>query len=162
REYEDQCYLAEVPNDRVVPVFSQIGMLGCPISTSYGGLGADMVSYALAIGRIGEEGSSLRTFFSAHTSIGQLVLQAWGNEAQKSRYLPQTASGDCVMAFALTEPSAGSDPSSMVASFERDGDSYVLDGKKHWIGNGTFAGLIITFARDKMTGKISAFLVDKG
>ena len=161
RQYEEKCYLEEKFNDRIVPVFGKIGMLGCPISKKYGGLGYDMLTYALAIERIGEEGSSLRTFFSAHTSIGQLVLQGWASEEQKEEYLPDTASGKSVMAFALTEPAAGSDPASMAMKFEKKGDQFVLKGKKHWIGNGTFAGVMTTYAKDADSGRISAFIVDR-
>jgi alkylation response protein AidB-like acyl-CoA dehydrogenase len=161
RPYEEECYLEEKLNDRVVPTFSKVGMLGCPISKKYGGLGLDMLTYALAIERIGMEGSSLRTFFSVHVSIGQLVLQGWASEEQKSRYLPSAASGKNVMAFALTEPAAGSNPASMTTTFEEKGDSFVLKGKKHWIGNGTFAGVMTTYAKDRATGKVSAFIVDR-
>ena len=161
RQYEEKCYLEEKFNDRVVPTFGKIGMLGCPISKKYGGLGFDMLTYALAIERIGEEGSSLRTFFSAHTSIGQLILQSWAGDDQKKEYLPATASGKSIMAFALTEPAAGSDPSSMVTKFEDKGDHFVLKGKKHWIGNGTFAGVMTTYAKDPGSGRISAFIVDR-
>ncbi len=161
RPYEERSYLEERLNDRVVPAFGKIGMLGCPISRKYGGLGYDMLTYALAIERIGEEGASLRTFFSAHTSIGQLVLQGWGSEEQKREYLPDTTTGKSIMAFALTEPAAGSDPSSMVTKFETKGDHYVLKGKKHWIGNGTFANVMTTYAKDVDTGKISAFIVER-
>jgi len=160
REYEEKCYLDERINDRIVPIFGQLGMLGCPVSKIYGGLGYDMLTYALAIERIGAEGASLRTFFSVHTSIGQLVLQSWASEEQKKEYLPETVTGRKIMAFALTEPSAGSDPSSMVTKFEKKGDHYVLRGKKHWIGNGTYAGTMTTYAKDAGTGKISAFIVD--
>src|SRR5919204_1113650 len=161
RTNEEECYLQEKFNDKIIPVFGKIGMLGCPISKKYGGLGYDMLTYALAIERIGEEGASLRTFFSAHTSIGQLVLQGWGSEEQKKEYLPDTASGKSIMAFALTEPAAGSDPSSMVTKFETRGDHYVLKGKKHWIGNGTFANVMTTYAKDVDSGKISAFIVER-
>ena len=161
RDYEQECYLAEKYNDKVVPVFGKVGMLGCPVSKKHGGLGLDMLSYALAIERIGREGSSLRTFFSAHTSIGQLVLQGWASEEQKKKYLPATTSGEKVMAFALTEPAAGSDPASMVTTFEEKNNSFVLKGKKHWIGNGTFAGVMTTYAKDPATGKVSAFIVER-
>jgi alkylation response protein AidB-like acyl-CoA dehydrogenase len=161
RTHEEKCYLEERLNDKVVPVFGRIGMLGCPVSRKYGGLGYDMLTYALAIERIGEEGASLRTFFSAHTSIGQLVLQGWGSEEQKKEYLPDTTSGKSVMAFALTEPAAGSDPSSMTTKFETRGDHYVLKGKKHWIGNGTFADVMTTYAKDADSGKISAFIIER-
>jgi alkylation response protein AidB-like acyl-CoA dehydrogenase len=160
REYEQGCYLSERLNDRLISAFEKIGMLGCPVSRKYGGLGYDMLTYALAIERIGMEGASMRTFFSAHTSIGQLVLQGWGNEDQKQRYLPDTVAGKRIMAFALTEPNAGSDPSSMTTKFESKSDGFVLRGRKHWIGNGTFAGVMTTYAKDVNTGKVSAFLVD--
>jgi len=168
RPYEEECYLQEKFNDKVIPEFAKIGMLGCPISREYGGLGYDNLSYVLAIERIGQEGSSMRTFFSAHTSLAQITLQSWATEEQKKEYLPKTTNGDSIMAFALTEPAAGSDPSSMTTKFEdKDGEHYVLTGEKHWIGNGTFADIIIVFAKGANTnnssnnGKVSAFIVDR-
>jgi len=110
RKKEEKCYLEEKLNEKIVPEFGKIGMLGCPISRRYGGLGYDILTYVLAIERIGEEGNSLRTFFSAHTSIGQMVLQGWADEAQKHEYLSKTCDGRSIMAFTLTEPVAGSDP----------------------------------------------------
>ena len=160
RAHEEKCYLNERLNERIVPVFAPLGMLGCPVSRRHGGLGCDMLTYSLAIERIGMEGASLRTFFSVHTSIGQLVIQSWADEQQKKRILPETARGRKIMAFALTEPAAGSDPSSMITKFEKRANGYVLKGKKHWIGNGTFAGVMTTYARDPVSGRISAFIVD--
>ncbi len=162
RQHEQECYLAERLNDRVVPEFGRIGMLGCPVSKKYGGLGLDMLTYALAIERIGREGSGMRTFFSVHTSIGQLVLQGWASEEQKKEYLPATCDGRSIMSFALTEPDAGSDPASMTTTFEERGGEYVIRGKKHWIGNGTIPGIMTAYAKDRSTGKVSAFIVDKG
>jgi alkylation response protein AidB-like acyl-CoA dehydrogenase len=160
RAHEEKCYLKEKLNQKVVPVFGPTGMLGCPVSRKYGGLGYDMLTYSLAIERIGMEGTSLRTFFSVHISIGQLVIQSWADEQQKKSILPKTSSGRKIMAFALTEPAAGSDPSSMLTKFEKRGNGYVLKGKKHWIGNGTFAGVMTTYARDPVSGRISAFIVE--
>lgn len=160
RSIEEECYIEERFNENLVPQFSKIGMLGCPISKKYEGLGYDILTYCKTLERIGEEGNSMRTFFSVHTSIGQMVLQGWANEDQKKRYLPATTSGKSIMAFALTEPEAGSDPSSMNSEYDDVGDFYLLSGKKHWIGNGTIANVITTYARDKATGKISAFIVD--
>src|ERR671931_2053695 len=164
RPYEEKCYLEEKFNEKVIPEFGKVGMLGCPVSRKYGGLGYDILTYILAIERIGKEGSSMRTFFSAHTSIGQMVLQSWANEEQKAEYLPKTCNGRSIMAFALTEPIAGSDPSSMITKFEDKGDYYILKGKKHWIGNGTFANVMTVYAREHGSiggenGKISAFIV---
>ena len=84
---------------KLVPEFSKIGMLGCPISKEYGGLGYDILTYCKALERIGEEGNSMRTFFSVHTSIGQMVLQGWADGDQKKRYLPTTTSGKSIMAL---------------------------------------------------------------
>jgi alkylation response protein AidB-like acyl-CoA dehydrogenase len=164
RPYEEECYLQEKFNDRIIPEFAKVGMLGCPISRRYGGLGYDTLTYILALERIGREGSSMRTFFSAHTSLAQTTLQSWGTEEQKKEYLSKTTNGNSIMAFALTEPVAGSDPSSMTTKFEnKDGDHYVLNGKKHWIGNGTFADIILVFAKDATNnnGKVSAFIIDR-
>ena len=165
RSYEEKCYLEEKLNEKVISEFRKIGMLGCPISGKYGGLGYDILTYILAIERIGEEGSSMRTFFSAHTSIGQLILQGWANEEQKKEYLPKTCDGRSIMAFALTEPLAGSDPSSIITKFEDKGDHYVLKGKKHWIGNGTFANVMTTYAKEdsgngSSNRKVSAFIIN--
>ncbi|HYZ49848.1 MAG TPA: acyl-CoA dehydrogenase family protein, partial [Nitrososphaeraceae archaeon] len=118
RFYEEKCYLEEKLNKKVISEFGKVGMLGCPVSRKYGGLGYDIPTYVLALERIGKEGSSMRTFFSAHTSIGQLVIQGWANEEQKREYLPKTCDGTNIMAFALTEPVAGSDPSSITTTYE--------------------------------------------
>jgi alkylation response protein AidB-like acyl-CoA dehydrogenase len=161
REYEEKSYLKESLNKKVIPFFNRIGMLGCPISREYGGLGYDILSYLLALERIGEEGSSMRTFFSCHTSLGQMILQNWGSEEQKKKFLPNTTKGKDIMGFALTEPNAGSDPSVLETTFEKNGDYFVISGKKHWVGNGTFAKTITTYAKEKGSDKnISAFIID--
>ena len=161
RKDEEENYLNESFNTKVIPFFNRIGMLGCPISKEYGGLGFDILSYLLSLERIGEEGSSMRTFFSCHTSIGQMVLQNWGTDEQKKKFLPNTTNGKDVMAFALTEPGAGSDPSLIETKYEEKGDQFVINGKKHWIGNGTIAKIVTTYAKEKGNNKkISAFIID--
>lgn len=161
REDEEKSYLNESLNEKVIPFFNKIGMLGCPISTEYGGLGYDILTYLLALERIGEEGSSMRTFFSCHTSIGQMILQNWGSDEQKKKFLPNTTKGLDIMGFALTEPNAGSDPSLIETTFEESRDHFIISGKKHWVGNGTFANTITTYAKEKGSDKkISAFIID--
>ena len=160
RSTEEECYIENRVNERLIPEFNKIGMLGCPVSKKYRGLGSDILTYCKALERIGQEGNSMRTFFSVHTSIGQMVLQGWADEDQKKRYLSGTTDGTSIMGFALTEPGAGSDPSSLNSEYEDTGQYYLLSGKKHWIGNGTIANIVTTYARDKTTGKISAFIVD--
>jgi alkylation response protein AidB-like acyl-CoA dehydrogenase len=159
RNYETECYLNEKLNNRVIPEFREIGMLGCPISKKYGGLGYDILTYLFAIERIGREGNSLRKFFSAHTSIDQMVLQNWADEEQKKEFLPDITIGKNIMAFALTEPGAGSDPGRISTKFEEKGGNFILNGKKHWVGNGTFARVITTYAKES-DGKISGFIID--
>src|SRR3989442_922918 len=147
RPIEDKCYLQHRFNDRVGPAFGQAHLLGLPISKSFGdGQGADTVTYALAIERIGREGTGVRTFVSAHVSLGELTVQKWGSEEQKGRYLPRTTQGEKVMAFGLTEPGAGSDPASLKTSFEESGGKFILSGQKTWISNGSIADLVIIFA----------------
>jgi alkylation response protein AidB-like acyl-CoA dehydrogenase len=107
-----------------------------------------------------------RTFFSAHVSLGALVVQEWGTEEQRRALLPAVCRGERVFAFGLTEPMAGSDPASMRTHFEEVGDAgggpvrFRLNGSKHWISNGTVADTVIVFARDRADGRISALLVE--
>ncbi len=164
RPMEEKCYLEHRFNGGVRTAFAQAHMLGLPISKSYGdGQGADTVTYALAIERIGREGTGVRTFVSAHVSLGELTLQKWGSEEQKGKYLPETTTGGKVMAFGLTEPSAGSDPSSLKTSFEEAGGKFILNGQKMWISNGSIADLVIVFAYPKGRREgMCAFLVERG
>jgi alkylation response protein AidB-like acyl-CoA dehydrogenase len=110
RPVEEVAYVEHRLNDQLVPLARKYNLLGMPIEKKYGGRGADVVTYAEALMRIGKEGAGVRTFFSGHTSIGQVPIQFWGNDAQKQKYLPPSCRGECIMAFGLTEPEAGSDP----------------------------------------------------
>jgi len=164
RPLEDQAYLAGKFNDHLVPIFKKAQLLGLPISRRYGdGQGADILTYALALERIGREGTGVRTFLSGHVSLGQMTVQKWGNEDQKQRYLPQATRGEKVMCFGLTEPTAGSDPTSLRTSFEDKGTYYFLNGSKAWISNGSISDISVIFAYPK--GKhdgMCAFIVEKG
>ncbi|MBT5873713.1 MAG: acyl-CoA dehydrogenase [Candidatus Latescibacteria bacterium] len=160
RPIENQCFLEGRFNDQLVPLAKRAHLTGLPIDEAYGGEGADLLTYVLALERIGREGSSVRTFFSGHLSIGALILQQWGNEAQKKKYLPLVAKGEKIMAFGLTEPTAGSDPGSLRTTFEDCGSYYKLNGSKQWISNGTIADVITAYARDPESGRISGFIVD--
>ena len=164
RPLEDRCYLEHRFDDQVRRLFGEAHLLGLPISRRYGdGQGVDMVTYALAIERIGREGTGVRTFFSGHTSLGMLTVQRWGDERQKERYLSPGTKGECILAFGLTEPAAGSDPGSLKTSFEERGGKFVLSGQKMWISNGSIADAVIVFANPK--GKeegMCAFVVEKG
>ncbi len=163
RPIEDNCYLERKLNDKVLPIFNDAHLLGLPVSRNYGdGQGADALTYALALERVGQEGTGVRTFFSGHTSLGQLTLQKWGNDEQKELYLPKTTKGQMIMAFGLTESTAGSDPASLKTNFEEKGNYYYLNGSKAWISNGSIADLHVVFAYPKgKTDSMCAFLVEK-
>ena len=162
RPIEDKAYLEHRINDQVQPFFAKAHLLGLPVSRKYGdGQGADMVTYALAVERIGREGTGLRTFFSVHMALGQMTIQHWGTEEQKSKYLPPATRGDAILAFGLTEPNAGSDPAALTTYFEEKDGKYYLTGQKMWISLGSTAKYVMVFAypkgrRDGMCG----FIVD--
>jgi alkylation response protein AidB-like acyl-CoA dehydrogenase len=161
RPIEEQCYLERRFNDRVVPLAREHGLLGMAVPVVHGGRGADAVTYARAMARIGQEGTGVRTFFSGHSSIGQGPIIAWGNDEQKCRFLPPSTRGEIVCAFGLTEPGAGSNPREMAMTYRRRGEEFVLDGEKYLISNGGIADVIVTFAYPEgRKGRISAFLVE--
>jgi alkylation response protein AidB-like acyl-CoA dehydrogenase len=163
RPIEELCYVEHRFNDQVIPLLRKHNLLGIPIPTAYGGRGADTVTYARALARVGREGTGVRTFLSGHTSIGEYPILTWGNEEQKRRYLIPAARGEKVLAFGLTEPEAGSNPLEMQMTYERRGDRFILNGVKYLISNGGIATTIVTFAYPKgRTGRISAFIVDTG
>ena len=160
RSSEEKSYLEEVFNDKRRVIFGKHNLLGIPLEKKYGGLGFDLLTYLLCLERIGEEGSSLRTFFSVHNSIGSMVIQEWGNMYQKKKYLPLAASGKALFGFGLTEPQGGSDPANMKTVYKKKDGHYIIKGVKKWIGHADVGKVFVTFARDK--DDISAFIVDKG
>jgi alkylation response protein AidB-like acyl-CoA dehydrogenase len=163
RPIEELCYVEHRFNDQLVPVGRKHNILAMTAPEEYGGRGADTVTYARALARIGREGTGVRTFFSGHTSIGAYPIMTWGNADQKQRYLPGAARGEKILAFGLTEPEAGSNPLEMQMTYERKGDHFILNGVKYLISNGGIAHAIVTFAYPKdRKGRISAFIVDSG
>src|SRR5438309_32973 len=162
-DIEELCYVDHRFNDQLIPLARKHNILGLPVPAEYGGRGADTVTYARTLARIGREGTGVRTFFSGHSSIGQGPIVAWGNDEQKRRFLPRSISGEIVCAFGLTEPGAGSNPREMTMTYRRRGDEFVLNGEKYLISNGGIAGVIVTFAYPEgRAGRISAFLVETG
>jgi alkylation response protein AidB-like acyl-CoA dehydrogenase len=162
RPIEELCYAEHRFNDQVLPLGRKYGLLGISIPTQYGGRGADTVTYARALARIGREGTGVRTFFSGHISIGQYPILTWGSEDLKRRYLPAACRGEKILAFGLTEMEAGSNPLEMQSTYERQSDRYILNGVKYLISNGGIAQAVVTFAYPKGGGRISAFVVERG
>ncbi len=160
REHEELCYVEHRFNHHLLPIAQKYNLLGMPVPVEYGGRGADTVTYAKALARIGQEGTGVRTFFSGHTSIGQYPIMTWGSEELKHRYLPASCTGEKILAFGLTEPDAGSNPLEMTTTYEKRGDHYVLNGVKYLISNAGIAHAIVVFAYPKDGGRISAFVID--
>lgn len=164
RPHEELCYVEHRYNRETVELAKKYRLLGMPLPEKFGGRGADAVTYARALARLGREGTGVRTFFSGHTSIGQYPILRFGTPEQQARYLPRSAAGEYIMAFGLTEPDAGSNPLEMTSTFRRDGNRYLLSGVKYLISNGAIADAVIAFAYpEDAQGKerrISAFIVD--
>lgn len=164
RPIEELCYVEHRHNDQVVPLAKKYDILGLPIPTELGGRGCDAPTYAKALARLGREGTGVRTFFSGHTSIGQYPILKFGNADQKQRYLPASVRGECLLAFGLTEPDAGSNPLEMTSTYRREGDKFILNGVKYLISNGAIADAVICFAypegKEGKERRMSAFIVD--
>ncbi len=174
REHEELCYVDHCFNHYLLPLALKFNILGMPVPAEYGGRGADTVTYARALARIGQEGTGVRTFFSGHTSIGQYPIMTWGNDEQKRRYLPASCKGEKILAFGLTEPDAGSNPLEMTTTYERKADHFLLNGVKYLISNAGIANAIVVFAYPKDSPsppapfpqgargakRISAFIID--
>ncbi|NIK74269.1 alkylation response protein AidB-like acyl-CoA dehydrogenase [Thermonema lapsum] len=141
---------------------AELGLLGAGVPEEYGGMGMDFNSTMLIAEYLGA-GHSFAVAFSAHTGIGTLPIQYYGNEEQKKKYLPKLASGEWKAAYCLTEPDSGSDANSgkTKATLSEDGKYYIINGQKMWITNGGFADLYIVFAKIDNDKNLSAFIVEK-
>lgn len=142
-----------------------LGFMGISIPGQYGGCGLDSISYVLIIEELARCCASTAIIVSVHNSVCAYPIYLLGNDAQKSSYLADLATGKKLGAFALTEPNAGSDPSSLETMAERQSDYYVLNGTKTFITSGSTADIVIVMActdRAKRGKGITAFIVEKG
>lgn len=153
---------AEQVDRGIVKKLGELGFLGLTVPEEYGGSGGDHLSYVLVTEELGRADSSVRGIVSVSLGLVAKTLAAWGDEDQKRAWLPRLTSGEAVGCFGLTEPGTGSDAANLATRAVRDGDEYVIDGAKMFITNGTWADVVLLFAR---TGGapghqgISAFLV---
>ncbi len=138
---------------------AELGVFAAELDESDGGLGFGIVDATLLCEALGR-GHSLSVGLMVHQGVGMLPIAGFGSEAQRAHYLPAAAAGECIMAFALTEPHCGSDALALRTSATPNGTDYVLNGAKQFITNGAYAGCFITFARVPELG-ITAFLVDR-
>ena len=143
----------------------ELGLMGITIPEQYGGSGADVVSYALAMEEIAKVCASHSVIMTVNNSLYGEPVFLFGSEEQRQRFLLPFASGQKLGCFALTEPEAGSDATNQQTIALRDGDSYVLNGRKVFVSNGRESNAALVFCQtDKAKGHrgISAFLVEKG
>jgi len=139
-----------------------LGLFGMLVPEQWGGSDTGYVAYAMAVEEVAAGDGACSTIMSVHNSVGCVPILAFGNEDQKQRFLTPLAQGTMIGAFALTEPHAGSDASSLKTRARREGDHYVINGSKQFITSGQQAGVVLVFAvTDPSAGKrgISAFIV---
>ncbi|MFJ4265946.1 acyl-CoA dehydrogenase family protein [Paenarthrobacter nicotinovorans] len=154
RWYEDGVFPREI-----APELGELGVLGMHLE-GYGCPARTAVEYGLAAMELEAGDSGIRTFVSVQGSLAMTAIHRWGSEAQKEEWLPRMAAGELIGCFALTEPSAGSDPSSMTTTARQTSDGWVLDGAKRWIGLASIADIMVVWARTD--DGIRGFLVPAG
>jgi len=140
---------------------NKAGIMGMLVSERYGGIGVDYVSYARAIEELASVDAGTAVTVSVHSMICT-AIERLGTDEQKDRWLERLAAGDAIAAFALTEPDAGSDAAALRARARRDGEGYVLDGRKQWCTNGGYSAVVMAMFRtsdDRQRG-VSAFIID--
>ena len=152
-----------------VEKLAKCGMMGIPVPKQYGGQGADVLTYIMAVEELSKVCGTTGVIVSAHTSLCVDPIQTYGTPEQKAKYLPDLASGRKLGAFGLTEPGAGTDAQGQQTKAVLDGDEWVLNGSKCFITNGKEADVYIIIAvtgkiekRGRVQKEISAFIVEKG
>ncbi len=150
----------------VVQRLKDLGYFGITIPQEYGGLGLGTLPYCLVLEEIAQTDGAYFALISGNNGIGSRGILYEGTEEQRRRYLPPMARGDCLAAFALTEPEAGSDAANIQTTAEPRGDGFVLNGTKHFITRGDIADVITVLAVTDRTlrarGGVTAFLVERG
>ena len=150
----------ETMDHAIVSKLAGVGFLGAALPEEHGGMGLDTVSYTLVMEELGRADSSVRGIVSVTNGLVGKTLVKWGTDDQRARWLPGLSSGETLGCYALTEPGAGSDPSSLETRAERDGDGWVLSGSKIFITLGTWAAVALVFARAEEG--VTCFLVPTG
>lgn len=140
----------------LVPELAALGLLGMHLE-GYGCAGRSAVEYGIAMQELEAGDSGIRTFVSVQGSLAMTAIHRFGSEEQKSEWLPRMARGEAIGCFGLTEPTAGSDPSSMVTEARLEGGEWVLNGAKRWIGLASIAHVAVIWA--KTEGGVRGFVV---
>ncbi len=159
---------AGVIPDAVFATLRSLGVFGLSIPTEFGGIGLDASGTARVLQELSSLDASVAVSLGAHLTLGAEAILRFGTTAQKKRWLPAIARGECIAAFALTEPGAGSDAAGIQTRAEpAPGGGFTLRGEKSWVTNGGIAGIFVVFARttaieDHSRPKITALVVERG
>ena len=145
----------------IIKGLAEIGAFGPYIPENYGGAGLDQISYGLIMQEIERGDSGVRSTASVQSSLVMYPIFAYGNEAQRQKYLPKLAAGEMMGCFGLTEPDHGSNPSGMTTNIKDMGDHYLLNGAKMWISNAPFADIAVVWAKNE-AGRIKGVIVERG
>ena len=144
---------------------SELGFMGIMVSPKWDGGGMDVISYALAMEEIARVDASASVVMSVNNSLVCFLLEKFGSDFQKEKYLKPLASGKKIGAYSLSEPQSGSDASNMLTVAQKEGDHYIVSGTKNWVTNGINSDIVMLFAMTE-TGVgykgISCFIVEKG
>ncbi|MEU6847081.1 acyl-CoA dehydrogenase family protein [Streptomyces sp. NPDC046716] len=137
----------ELPNlPELAREFGKMGLLGMHLE-GYGCAGTSARAYGIACRELEATDSGLRSFVSVQGSLAMFAIHRFGSEEQKQEWLPKMAAGEAIGCFGLTEPDHGSDPASMTTRARRDGEDWILDGRKMWITNGSVAAVAVVWAQ---------------
>ena len=157
---EDYAQRAEFPK-QLIKGLGEIGAFGPTIPVQYGGGGMDYIAYGLIMQEVERGDSGIRSTASVQGSLVMYPIYAYGNEAQRNKYLPKLATGEMMGCFGLTEPNHGSNPSGMTTNYKDAGDHVILNGAKMWISNSPFADIAVVWAKNE-EGKIKGIIVERG
>ena len=159
----EEAFLEEQTDKNIFREMGELGLLGITIPEKYGCAGASYVSYGLVAKEIERVDSGYRSIMSVQSSLVMHPIYAYGTEDQRQKYLPKLASGELIGCFGLTEPDAGSDPSSMKTTASKVKGGYSLSGSKMWISNSPIADVFVVWAKSKEHGDaIKGFILEKG
>ncbi len=158
----EEAFLEEQTDKNIFREMGELGLLGITIPEKYGCAGASYVSYGLVAKEIERVDSGYRSMMSVQSSLVMHPIYAYGTEDQRQKYLPKLASGELIGCFGLTEPDAGSDPSSMKTTASKVKGGYSLSGSKMWISNSPIADVFVVWAKSKEHGDaIKGFILEK-
>ena len=159
----EDAFLDEKTDKEIFKEMGQLGLLGITIPEKYGCAGASYVSYGLVAREVERVDSGYRSMMSVQSSLVMHPIYEYGSEQQRVKYLPGLASGEHIGCFGLTEPDAGSDPSSMKTTATKVKGGYSISGSKMWISNSPIADVFVVWAKSKEHGDaIKGFILEKG